>query len=175
VLTRLIIQNGCAIFATWTTLAMFAAFANLITNTASVDGIVMSTVALSIIIAFLLVYFLVDIVIFSNYFLFEYTPYLVVMWNFIGILSKQINSRRSLTRNNIFSIVILCLATVMLLIKMILQLCIWEFIKPVATPSTQPNNVSKRFFNKKKKSKTPPQPRPEVQPEPEPEVGVWHY
>lgn len=92
VLTRILIQNGCAVFATWATIGFIMGFANLLTNIDGVDGTISSTIALSILLACLLFYFFIDLFILAQVLIFQYTSYLTVIWLFVGILAKNISA-----------------------------------------------------------------------------------
>ncbi|KAL3836104.1 hypothetical protein ACJMK2_021557 [Sinanodonta woodiana] len=128
-LVRLLVHNGLAIYATWTSIATLLNLAHTIAYKAStsIDQNDASTVALSILSAEIVAFYSTDIFILDRYSRYTFTPYIVLIVAISGSVSKNYTYG---TRNSIFIAVLLAVAIAMGVVKVIVLF--WRHVtKPI--------------------------------------------
>lgn len=116
VCVRIFLQNGLAFFATWLTLATNLNFAMVLTYSANLDMMTVTTVILFIILALVLAYSVLENVVFPRALLHQFAPWFVLNVALIGSLTKNWVSGAP-TRNNIITLVIECIVVGLTVIK----------------------------------------------------------
>ncbi|XP_030613146.1 uncharacterized protein LOC115799978 [Archocentrus centrarchus] len=105
-LHHLLIQNGIAIYATWTTIASLVNLTIVLTYDASMSHTDAATLALSVLTVVLIMWFILENSILDKYVRFILSIYPTVIWALTGVLTKNYNNAAP-TRNNIFIAVLL--------------------------------------------------------------------
>ncbi|XP_038067348.1 uncharacterized protein LOC119737231 [Patiria miniata] len=121
---RIIIQNGMALYATWVTIATLLNFAIVLSYWGGMDQSDASTVSLSVLLVEVLVYFALENIFFDKYLRYTYTVWMVVIFALTGSLAKNYTAGK---RNSIFSLVLICLAAALFLVK--IALSVWRALK----------------------------------------------
>ncbi|XP_069090345.1 uncharacterized protein [Pleurodeles waltl] len=125
-LIRIFVQNGIAIYATWTTIATLLNFAVVLTYSGDVSNATSTTAALAILALELVLWFILENFAFDEYVRYTLTVYPVVICALSGSLNKHFVSSDP-GRNNIFLAVLLAVACAAFLIRLILVL--WRHFK----------------------------------------------
>ncbi|XP_022089421.1 uncharacterized protein LOC110978606 [Acanthaster planci] len=116
---RIIIQNGLATYATWVTIATLINFAIVLRYWGGMSQSDASTVSLSILLVEVLVYFVLENIVFEKYLRYTYTVWMVAIF----ALSGSIAGNWSIgSRNSIFSVVLLALAGALFIVKIALSI-----------------------------------------------------
>ncbi len=118
-LNRIILQNGLGFFLTWLSLATNLNFATFLTYENGVDMQLSSTIALIFILAIIVVYFVVESIIWPRYLLYMFTPWFVVIIALIGSVAKNWISTKP-TRNNIITLILLIITVLLAISKIVL-------------------------------------------------------
>jgi hypothetical protein len=121
---RIIIQNGLALYATWVTIATLLNFAIVLTYWGDVDQPVASTASLSILLVEVLVYSLLENVVWDRYLRYTYSPWMVVAYALAGSMSQNWTPG---TRNSTFTAVLMALALALACLKVALS--VWRGVK----------------------------------------------
>ncbi|XP_023263652.1 uncharacterized protein LOC111656237 [Seriola lalandi dorsalis] len=106
-LHRVLIQNGVAIYATWTTIASLVNLAVVLKYNANMSQADAATVSLAVLTVLLFVWFMLENTVLDKHVRFIFTIYPVVIWALTGVVMK--NTAAS-TRNNIFTDALLAVA-----------------------------------------------------------------
>ncbi|XP_046379254.2 uncharacterized protein LOC124151041 [Haliotis rufescens] len=124
---RILVQNGIALYATWTTIESLLILAVVMTYTSVpvVAEETSSTVSLSILAAFMLVYALTDFFAFDRFSRFTVTPYVVLIVAFSGMFANNADTYKM---NSIFIVALLATSAVVALTK-IFFICLRQITK----------------------------------------------
>ncbi|XP_069464282.1 uncharacterized protein [Ambystoma mexicanum] len=125
-LIRILVQNGIAIYATWTTIATLLNFAVVLMYIGDVSGATAGTVALSILAFEVLLWFILENFVFDDYVRYTMTIYPVVIVSLSGAINKNYVPS-SPSRNNIYLAVLLAVASAAFIVRLILV--IWRHFK----------------------------------------------
>ncbi|XP_029979776.1 uncharacterized protein LOC115411700 [Sphaeramia orbicularis] len=126
-LHRVLIQNGIAIYATWTTIASLLNLNIVLTTNAKMSQTDASTVALTILTLVLFVWFILENSAFEKHVRYIQTIYFVVIWALTGVFTKNKDAVTSGSRNGIFIAVLLALSCFLCALR--ITLTIWRHIK----------------------------------------------
>lgn len=120
-LTRILVQNGISVYATWCTIATNLNLAMVIAYRSSfyASPQTAGTVALGVIAAEIVLFVTLDFFVLDKFTRYTLTPYCVIIVALIGSLSKNYSEG---ARNTTFTIVLLSIAGVLFLIKIILTI-----------------------------------------------------
>jgi hypothetical protein len=118
---RVFIHNGCAIYATWTSIVAILTFGQFLTISAGVTATCASTLCLIIILFATLNYFIFENFIWRDYLRYVFTPYFVVVWALVGCITHNIVAGKPLTRNNIITMVVLIVVVCLIIARFILN------------------------------------------------------
>ncbi|XP_071341244.1 uncharacterized protein [Trachinotus anak] len=148
-LHRVLIQNGIAIYATWTTIASLVNLAVLLKYNANMSQADAATVSLAILTVVLFVWFMLENTLLDKHVRFILTIYPVVIWAVTGVFTK--NGEVS-SRNNTFTVSLLAIGCILCAAR--LFLVIWKqikqpFYKDVNTEAISPMEIAekqKRIF-----------------------------
>jgi len=88
-------MNGQGVYTTWTVIASLLNLSHCLRYVAKLEMETVSTIALSTLLAHIIVFFILENTILDNYIRFLMTPYLVVIWASIGVLTK-INTKENI-------------------------------------------------------------------------------
>ncbi|XP_060950211.1 uncharacterized protein LOC133027194 [Limanda limanda] len=125
-LHRVLIQNGVAIYATWTTIASMINLAVVLNYNANMSQTDASTVSLSVLTVVLFVWFILENSVLDKHVRFILTIYPVVIWALTGVFMENYNAKDP-TRNNIFIVSLLAVACVFFVTRV--GLFVWKQIK----------------------------------------------
>lgn len=117
-LTRFLVQNGIAFYATWLTIAFNLNMVAYVTHRLNLDLIDVSTAFSSVITTLIIIYFIFETIIFPDYLKYTFSPWIAIIWSLIGNLSNQCTTEAT-TRNTSFLHVLLPFAFLLSLIKII--------------------------------------------------------
>lgn len=117
---RIFLQNGCAIYATWTSLNCVMNFAQFLTFKADVVATSASTFALFIILFATINYFIFENFVWRDYMRYLYTPYFVIVWFLVGALTQNLVAG-DLTRNNMLTMIILIVVVCFIIARIVLN------------------------------------------------------
>jgi len=118
-LTRILVQNGLAFFATWVSIATLLNFAIVLTYYWSVDVFVSSTIALGVLSLDIIVWFTLDTFFLDKYVRYTISPYIVLVVALTGSFTKNFDLDTN-RRNSIYIAGLLGVAGVLLLVKLVL-------------------------------------------------------
>ncbi|XP_072235019.1 uncharacterized protein [Leuresthes tenuis] len=138
-LHRVLIQNGIAIYATWTTIASHVNLAIVLDYNANMTSTDAGTVSLSILTVVLLVWFLLENSILDKHVRFILSIYPFVIWALTGVYTKNYNTAAP-TRNNVFIAVLLAIACVLFATRVLLV--VWRQIKRPLYRDVNPDAMS---------------------------------
>ncbi|XP_059182712.1 uncharacterized protein si:ch211-161h7.5 [Centropristis striata] len=110
-LHRVLIQNGIAIYATWTTIASLINLTIVLTHHANMSPTDAATVALSVLTAVLFVWFFLENTVLDTHVRYILSIYPVVIWAVTGVFTKNYDAA-SLATNNTFMLALLVMAGV---------------------------------------------------------------
>ncbi|XP_046563616.1 uncharacterized protein LOC124272480 [Haliotis rubra] len=124
---RILVQNGIALYATWTTIESLLILAAVMTYTSvpQVSEETSSTVSLSILAAFMLVYALTDFFAFDRFSRFTVTPYMVLV---VALCGMFVNNADTYKMNSIFIVALLATSAVVALTK-VFFICLRQITK----------------------------------------------
>ncbi|XP_069368206.1 uncharacterized protein [Paralichthys olivaceus] len=125
-LHRVLIQNGVATYATWTTIASLVNLAVVLDYNANMSQTDASTVSLSVLTVVLFVWFMLENSVLDKHVRFIHTIYPVVIWALTGVFMGNYNAENP-TRNNIFIVSLLAVACVFFVTRV--GLFVWKQIK----------------------------------------------
>ncbi|RVE58815.1 hypothetical protein OJAV_G00197550 [Oryzias javanicus] len=125
-LHRVLIQNGVAIYATWTTIASLINLNIVLVYDAGVSSTDASTIALSILTVVLVVWFILENSVLDKHVRLILSIYPVVIWALTGVYTKTYNPAAP-TRNNIFIVSLLGISCLLFVVRLLLV--VWRQIK----------------------------------------------
>ncbi|XP_011675072.1 uncharacterized protein LOC756072 isoform X2 [Strongylocentrotus purpuratus] len=120
---RILIQNGLAVYATWTSIATLINLSIALTYLADVKNLSSSLISLSILTAEVVVYFVVDTFYWDRYLRYTFTVYPTIIWALSGVLSENWDPDSS---TSIFNAVLLALGGLCFVIKFVLVVFVRE-------------------------------------------------
>ncbi|XP_071769881.1 uncharacterized protein LOC139923078 [Centroberyx gerrardi] len=138
-LLRVLVQNGVAVYATWTTIATLVNLTIVLTNDANMSPTDAATVSLSILTVVLLVWFILENTILDKHVRYILTIYPVVIWALSGILTKNYDAAAP-GRNDIFTVALLALACALFVPRPVLV--VWRHIKQPLYKDVSPEAMS---------------------------------
>lgn len=118
-LTWILPINGLFLYATWTTIASLVNLAAALeySGTTSVAGVDSGTIALSLLLVTLLVYFILENTVLDRFLRYVLSVYPVVIWALIGVLAKQWGNEDEEERNSRFTLGLLIIAILTLIVR----------------------------------------------------------
>ncbi|KAM4694881.1 uncharacterized protein O3C94_005299 isoform 1-T4 [Discoglossus pictus] len=138
-LIRILVQNGIAVYATWTTIATLLNFTVVLVYNGGYTNSTSTTVSLSLLAFDLCLWFLLENFLFDKYVRYTITVYPVVIVALSGALDKNFN-RSDPDYNAIFIAVLLAVACVLFLVRLVLV--VWRHLKRPLYESTFSNKTS---------------------------------
>ena len=132
-LTRIIVLNSIALYASWVSVATQLNFVTLLQVYTSVDATTAATIGLSILLVEIVVYFILENTILDRFARFVFVVYPLAIWAFTGVLSAHWGVEPD-NRNPIFTLVLLVLCIVLFVIRIILWI-VFAFLRPLAVPA----------------------------------------
>ncbi|XP_014781962.1 uncharacterized protein LOC106877549 isoform X1 [Octopus bimaculoides] len=115
-LMRILVQNGLSFYATWSTFATLLNFAIVLSNSGGINKNMAGTISLGIAALLMLLWFMLDCIILDKYVRYTFTPYVVLIVAFTGIMVQHFDLSLH-PRNSILTCVLLVLSALMLLCK----------------------------------------------------------
>jgi hypothetical protein len=142
-ITRLLVHNGLALFTTWLSIATVLTFTIFLKYNARLDELSAGTVGLSILLFFVITYFLFENFFFRRYHLWLITPWFAFLATYVGTINGNWIDAKP-TRNNVFTVALLMVSAVFAAIKLLNMLvdkmCGREEIRDrYPTPTTRPD------------------------------------
>ena len=131
-LTRIIVLNCIAIYAAWVSVATQLNFVIVLQYFSGTDPTTAATVALSILLVEIIVYFILENTILDRFTRFVFIVYPLFIWAFSGAVSAHWGQEED-SRNPIFTLVLLVLVIVLFVIRIILWI-VFAFVRPLAVP-----------------------------------------
>ncbi|KAG8584094.1 hypothetical protein GDO81_008682 [Engystomops pustulosus] len=125
-LIRIFVQNGIAVYATWTTIASLLNFAVALTYNGNIPNGTSTTVCLSLLAFEVLLWFILENFLFDKYVRYTLTVYPVVFVALSGVLDKHFNEAAP-DGNNIYIAVLLAVACALFVVRVLLV--IWRHFK----------------------------------------------
>ena len=120
VLTYALPMNGLCFYATWTTIASLINLTAAVQTTTDISSTNMATISLTILLAVVLLYSVLDNTILDQYgFRYVFSTYPVVIWALIGVLAAHWGNKGE-RRNSIYTLVLLVLTVVLYIVKLAL-------------------------------------------------------
>nr|XP_023011269.2 uncharacterized protein LOC111501677 [Maylandia zebra] len=147
-LHHLLIQNGIAIYATWTTIASLLNLTIVLTYDASMSHADGATLALSVLSIVLIAWFILENSILEKYVRFIFSIYPTVIWALTGVFTKNYNTAAP-TRNNIFIAALLGVACALCATR--ICLVIWRQMKKPLYEDVNPDKMSPMEILEKQK------------------------
>ncbi|XP_039900445.1 uncharacterized protein LOC120741530 [Simochromis diagramma] len=147
-LHHLLIQNGIAIYATWTTIASLLNLTIVLTYDASTSHTDGATLALSVLSIVLIAWFILENSILEKYVRFIFSIYPTVIWALTGVFTKNYNTAAP-TRNNIFIAALLGVACALCATR--ICLVIWRQMKKPLYEDVNPDKMSPMEILEKQK------------------------
>ncbi|XP_047424510.1 uncharacterized protein LOC124995840 [Mugil cephalus] len=138
-LHRVLIQNGVAIYATWTTIATLINLTIVLIYEANMSQKDAATLSLSLLTAALVAWFVMENFVLDKHVRFILTIYPVVIWALAGVFTKNYNTEAP-TDNNIFIASLLGVACVLFAGRIFLVT--WKQIKQPFYQDEDPNAMS---------------------------------
>ena len=133
-LTRIIVLNSIALYASWVSVATQINFVILLQYYTSADATTAATVGLSILLVEIIVYFILENTILDRFARFVFVVYPLFIWAFSGALSAHWRVEPD-DRNPIFTLVLLLLCIVLFVVRIILWI-VFAFLRPLAVPKS---------------------------------------
>ncbi|XP_064406774.1 uncharacterized protein LOC135351642 [Halichondria panicea] len=131
-LTRIIVLNSVAIYASWLTAATQLNFVIVLVNYGGVDPTTAGTVGLSILLVVIIIYFILENTILDRFARFVFVVYPLLIWAFTGIVSAHWGVEKD-NQNPIFTLVLLVLCIVLFIVRIILWI-VFAFVRPLVVP-----------------------------------------
>ena len=132
-LTRVLVLNGLLFYTTWTTIASLINLAAAMEYDGDVSGSTSAYVALSLLAATVITYFILENSLFDRYLRYAFAVYPVIIWALSGSLAKNWNNSDP-SGVNIFSLVLLVVTIVLALVRIILFI-LFTFFRPLRARS----------------------------------------
>ncbi|XP_014340885.1 uncharacterized protein LOC106702621 [Latimeria chalumnae] len=128
-LVRLLVHNGIAMYATWTSIATFLHFGIVLKYEAKVEDSLVSTAVLCILLFELLLWFMLENLVFEEYTRYTFTVYPVVIVALTGCYTKNYNVDAPST-NNVFIVVLLGISSALCAVRLIV-ICFCHKMRPL--------------------------------------------
>ncbi|XP_054479363.1 uncharacterized protein LOC129111093 [Anoplopoma fimbria] len=125
-LLRVLVQNGVMIYTTWTTIATLINLSIVLTYDVKMSPTDAATVSYSVLAVVLLVWFVLENFVLDKHVRYILINYPVVIWALCGNLDKNYDAE-SPSRNGIFIVVLLAVASVLFVIRIVLV--VWRHIR----------------------------------------------
>ncbi|XP_033118496.1 uncharacterized protein LOC117118107 [Anneissia japonica] len=103
---RVLVQNGVALYTTWTLVATLLNSAITLTYKANVDDTLSSTIMYILIIIITTLYFVLDVTVWNKYTRYTFTPYIVVIVASLGSLNFNFDPSSSASITMLISIIL---------------------------------------------------------------------
>ncbi|XP_056669904.1 uncharacterized protein LOC103102780 [Monodelphis domestica] len=113
----ILVQNGISLYATWTTVAILLNFAVVLIYTVGVANQTSTTVALSILLLLLVLWFYLENFLLDKHVRYILTVYPVVMVALSGNIAQHYNTTAP-SGNNVFAVVLMIVTSVMFLVRL---------------------------------------------------------
>ncbi|XP_072912244.1 uncharacterized protein [Hemitrygon akajei] len=133
-LVRILVQNGIAVYATWTTIATLLNFAVVLTYSANIAMVTSGTICLSLLAVEVVLWFGLENFVFDKYVRYTLTIYPVIIVALSGSLDNHYNAT-SPTRNNIYIAVLLAIACIAFVAR--IAMVTWRHFKRPLYQSTE--------------------------------------
>lgn len=127
-LSQIIVVNGLVIYATWVTIATLINLTIVIQYYGGLNGTDSGTVALTVLMFELIVYFVLENTILDRFLRFVFMVYPVVIWALSAVVSAHYDGER----NAIYTVVLLVIALVLFIVRVVLMV-IFRFFRPLAS------------------------------------------
>jgi len=114
-----IVLNGLATYATWCSIATLLNLNIVLAYVLDIQLHIASAIALGALALDIVVYALIDLVLFERHFRYVYTPYVVLAVALTGSLDKNWDSANS---NTIFTLAIACMAAILFCVKFVMSI-----------------------------------------------------
>ncbi|XP_012735598.2 uncharacterized protein LOC105938417 [Fundulus heteroclitus] len=147
-LHRVLIQNGIAIYATWTTIASLVNLTIVLVYDANVSNTDGATISLSILTVAVVAWFVLENFVLDKHVRFILTIYPVVIWALTGVFTENYNAADP-TRNNIFIAALLGIACFLFVARILLFT--WRQIKMPLYKDVNPDDMSPMDIAEKQK------------------------
>ncbi|TKS87719.1 hypothetical protein D9C73_021843 [Collichthys lucidus] len=138
-LHRVLVQNGIAIYATWTTIASLVNLTIVLTNDGNMSHTDAGTLALSVLTVVLFVWFILENSVLDKHVRYILTIYPAVIWALTGVFTKNYDAAAP-TRNNIFIAAQLAVACTLFVSRVVLV--IWKHVKKPFFKDVNPDDMS---------------------------------
>ncbi|XP_004081121.1 uncharacterized protein LOC101165601 [Oryzias latipes] len=148
-LHRLLIQNGVAIYATWTTIASLINLNIVLAYDSGVSSSDASTTSLSILTVVLVVWFILENSVLDKHVRFILSIYPVVIWALTGVYTKTYNPAAP-TRNNIFVVSLLGISCLLFAVRLLLVA--WRQVKKPLYRDVDPDVMTPMEIAEKQKT-----------------------
>jgi hypothetical protein len=116
---RILVHNGLAMFAIWSTVAGMFNFGVVLTYRTGAKQEVASTVSLSIFTLEILAWWLFDNIVFEKHLRYLFTPYVVLLISIAGIISKNYQAGDHNT-NTVYTVILFVLVAILTIVKVVL-------------------------------------------------------
>ncbi|XP_041670545.1 uncharacterized protein LOC121527596 [Cheilinus undulatus] len=147
-LHRVLIQNGIAIYATWTTIASHVNLTIVLIDSANMNQSDAATTALSILTVLLFVWFILENTVLDKHVRYILSIYPSVIWALAGVFDKNYMASY-LSRTNIFIVSLLAIACFLFAARLVLV--IWRHIKTPLYKEVDPDEMSPMEIADKRK------------------------
>ncbi|XP_070842770.1 uncharacterized protein [Chaetodon trifascialis] len=147
-LHRVLVQNGVAIYATWTTIASLLNLTIVLTSDANMSHTDAATLALFVLTVVLFVWFILENSVLDQHVRHILSIYPVVIWALTGILTKNYDAAAP-TRNNIFTAALLAAACALFVARVVLLT--WRNIRKPLYKDVSPELLSPMEIAEKQK------------------------
>lgn len=112
-----LIINGLAFYTTWVSIATLLNFGIVLTFTAGVEDKNSSTITLSILAVEIIVWYVMDLVVFNSMTKYTISPWVVLIVALVGSIDKNYVAYE---RNSIFTLVLLCVVAVLAFTRLVI-------------------------------------------------------
>lgn len=131
-ITRLLVLNGIALYASWLTVATQLNFIIVLEYFANVDTTTAATVGLSILTMEIIIYFVLENTVLDRFARFIFIVYPLFIWALSGSLAAhwEVEMYR---RDPIFTVVLLVLVIVFFIARIVLWI-VFAFVRPLPEP-----------------------------------------
>ncbi|KAK7881837.1 hypothetical protein WMY93_030246 [Mugilogobius chulae] len=147
-LIRVLVQNGIAIYATWTTIASHVNLNVVLTTEANMSQSDASTTALSILVVVIASWFVLENWLLEKHVRYILSIYPAVIWALTGVFTKNYDAAAP-TRNNIFIAALLGVGCCLFVIR--IGLVTWRHLKHPLYKNADPDDMSPMDMAKKQK------------------------
>ncbi|KAM8730988.1 uncharacterized protein AB9X84_025573 [Acanthopagrus schlegelii] len=138
-LHRVLVQNGIAIYATWTTIASLVNLTIVLTRDANMSQTNAATLSLSVLTVLLFVWFILENSVLDKYVRYILTIYPSAIWALTGVFTKNYDAANP-TRNNIFIVALLASACALFVARIVLVT--WKNINRPFYKDVSPDDMS---------------------------------